>query len=92
MYNAVVLHVGVLAYGDGVAVASDHGARPNAGIFTYNDVPNDIGHFAHEGGGMDVGRLTSQTADHLFLHFDSMFNQRLCPDRRLLFKSPKLRE
>ena len=62
--DAVVLDVGVAADGDASVVAAEDGSGPDAGVFAYGDVADDVGGFANEGGGMDARGMAVEASNH----------------------------
>jgi len=57
--HTAILHVGVFANADGKHVTADDGVHPDAGVFTYFDVADDLG------GLIDITRIVNARRDPL---------------------------
>ena len=62
--DAVVLDVGVAAHGDAAVVAAEDGSGPDAGVFAYGDVADDVCGFADESGGVDARGMAVEASNH----------------------------
>lgn len=62
--DAVVLDVGVASDADAPVVAAQDGAGPDAGVFAYVDVSDDVGGLADEGGGVDDWGEPVEASNH----------------------------
>jgi hypothetical protein len=63
--DGAVLDVGVSADADAVDVAADDGIHPDAGVFTEDDIANDLGRQVDVAGGGDCGKDSLIGPNHL---------------------------
>ena len=62
MHHGTFLDVDIVADGDGIAVAADGDAGPDAGVFADGHIAYHIGELADPGGGGDFGFNSAQAA------------------------------
>ena len=55
--HAGILDVGAFADGDGLVVATDDGAKPDAGVGPQADIAHDFGTVGHVGTGINAGNV-----------------------------------